>query len=101
MRQAGSPWMVNPGLQRSRIAKRRKFFPQHCGVLSMLRASPGWPSVATRRTHAFDPGMDLRRPKTVTCDLESILHIECRFYCWVTRSCTLLHSGVEVNFKNP
>src|SRR5216683_4538952 len=28
MRRAGSPGMANPGLQRCRIASRRKFFPQ-------------------------------------------------------------------------
>jgi hypothetical protein len=41
--------------------KRRKFLPQHCAALSVLRASPGRPSLAARRTHAFDPGTDSRR----------------------------------------
>ncbi len=28
---------------------------RHCATQSLLRASPGWPSVATRRTHASYP----------------------------------------------
>jgi hypothetical protein len=47
---------------RCTIAKEQKVRPQHCAVLCMLRASPGWPSLATRRTHAFDPWTDSQRP---------------------------------------
>jgi hypothetical protein len=36
--------------------------PQHCASLSLLRASPGCPSMATRQTHAFDPRTASRRP---------------------------------------
>lgn len=35
--------------------KARKFCPQHLAPLSMLRSRPVYPSLATRRTHAFDP----------------------------------------------
>ena len=33
----------------------------HCAALSLLRASPGWPSMATRRTHASYPWPPARR----------------------------------------
>lgn len=47
---------------RCTIAKAQKVRPQYCAVLSLLRASPGQPSLVTRRTHAFDPWTDLQRP---------------------------------------
>ena len=62
--ERGLPRMANHRLSaRCRIAKAQKVCPQHCALLSVLRASPGWPSMATRRTHAFDPGTGLRRPE--------------------------------------
>jgi len=58
--------------------KRRKFCPQHCAMLSMLRASPGWPlscaillrsspgwpSMATRVTHALRPWSPVERMRS-------------------------------------
>jgi len=42
-----------------RIALRYPYYAQalgdHCATLSSLRASPGWPSMATRGTHASRP----------------------------------------------
>jgi hypothetical protein len=63
MRRAGfaTDWKITGFLRDAGSQKRRKFLPPHCAVLSVLRASPGWPSWATRRTHAFDPWTDSRR----------------------------------------
>jgi len=63
MRRAGfaMDWQTTGFLRDAGSQKRRKFLPKHCAVLSVLRASPGWPSFATRQTHAFDPGTDSRR----------------------------------------
>jgi hypothetical protein len=47
---------------RSVAAKAQKVRPQHCAAQSMLRASPGCPSLVTRRTHALDPWTDSQRP---------------------------------------
>jgi hypothetical protein len=33
----------------------------HCAAQSLLRASPGWPSMATRETHASRPWSPVRR----------------------------------------
>jgi ORF6N domain len=54
-------WQTTGFLRDAGPQKRRKFCPQHCAVLSLLRASPGWPYMASRRTHAFDPWTDLQR----------------------------------------
>jgi hypothetical protein len=46
---------------RCTIARAQKVSPGALRCASMLRASPGCPSSATRQTHAFDPRKDLRR----------------------------------------
>jgi len=53
--------------RRARRGIMRHIMPQpsrssgHCATRSLLRASPGWPSVATRVTHALRPWSPVRR----------------------------------------
>ena len=45
----------------------------HCAALSLLRASPGWPSMATRRTHASYPWPPARRMRRARGGCEKTL----------------------------